>query len=99
MTPPTSPAAPPTARPSRVRYRVLAALCLAAVLAYVQRNTLGMAERTIRLELGRTREQMGLVLSAFGLVYALCQLPSGWLPVRGGQCRAVVPGGAARAGE
>ncbi|HYT91530.1 MAG TPA: MFS transporter [Gemmataceae bacterium] len=66
-------------RPTRVRYGVLAALCLVATIAYVQRNSISVAEKTIRAELGLSREQMGQVMSAFMLAYALGQLPSGWL--------------------
>ncbi len=81
MTAPTSTAITtlPGARPTLVRYGVLAALCLAATIAYVQRNSIGVAERTMRLELGLTRAEMGHVMSAFLLTYAIFQLPSGWL--------------------
>src|SRR5262245_54375238 len=75
---PTSPPGP-EARPTLVRYGVLAALCLAATIAYVQRNSIGVAERTIRDDLRLSKEQMGQVMSAFLLGYAVCQLPSGWL--------------------
>jgi ACS family glucarate transporter-like MFS transporter len=72
-----------------VRYGVLAALCLAATIAYIQRNSIAVAERTIRLDLGLTRAQMGQVMSAFLLTYALFQLPSGWLAYRWGTRRAL----------
>src|SRR5262249_426313 len=68
---------------------VLGALCLAATIAYVQRNSIAVAERTIRLDLGLTRAQMGQVMSAFLLTYALFQLPSGALAHRWGTRRAL----------
>ncbi|MCI0461357.1 MAG: MFS transporter [Gemmataceae bacterium] len=91
MTSPTSPAvtAEPGSRPTLVRYGVLAALCLAATIAYVQRNSIGVAERTMRFELGLTRAEMGHVMSAFLLTYAIFQLPSGWLAHVWGSRRAL----------
>lgn len=67
------------ARPSLTRYLVLAALCCFAIIAYVQRNSIGVAESTIRAELGLSKEQMGQIMSGFFLTYALFQLPTGWM--------------------
>lgn len=66
-------------RPSRIRYRVVAWLTSAAVLAYLCRNSIGVAESTIREELGLTEVQSGLFMSSFFWAYALCQIPSAWL--------------------
>ena len=66
-------------RPSRVRYWVLVALCLAAFVAYVQRNSIGVAEEHIRNDLNLSKKQMGWVISAFFLTYAIFQLPAGYL--------------------
>jgi len=66
-------------RPTKVRYLVLAALCLAATIAYVQRNSIGVAESTIRGDLNMSKPAMSVVLSAFFLTYALFQLPTGWM--------------------
>ncbi|MBX7168862.1 MAG: MFS transporter, partial [Pirellulales bacterium] len=65
-------------RPTRARYLVLAALCLGATVAYVQRNSLGAAETVIRADLQLTKREMGWVMSSFFVSYALFQLPSGW---------------------
>ncbi len=91
MTPPIATDLPAGAavRPTWVRYKVLAMLCLAATIAYVQRNSIGVAELTIRHDLGLTREQMGQVMSAFVLTYALFQLPSGWVAHLWGTRRAL----------
>jgi sugar phosphate permease len=70
-----------------MRYLVLAFLCAAAVIAYVQRLGFNVAERTVRGDLGLDREQVGRVMAAWSLGYALLQLPSGWLADRFGSRR------------
>ena len=77
----------PTGSPSKVRYQVLAWLCLAATLAYIQRNCVSVAESTIRGELALTKEQMGWILSGFFWSYASFQVPAGWLGDRWGSRR------------
>jgi MFS family permease len=72
-----------------MRYQVLALLCAAAVIAYVQRLGFNVAERTVRGDLGLEREQIGRVMAAWSLGYALVQLPSGWLADRFGSRRAL----------
>ena len=47
------------ASPSPVRYGVLGGLCVIATIAYIQRNSLGIAESSIREELGLSKGQMG----------------------------------------
>lgn len=64
---------------SFVRYFVLAALCTVALVAYVQRNSVSVAEAAMREELELSKQAMGAVMSAFFLSYALLQLPTGWL--------------------
>jgi MFS family permease len=65
--------------PSHTRYAVLLGLCLVTVIGYVHRNSIAVAEKEMRTDLGLTPEQMGLVLSAFFLTYALFQIPTAWL--------------------
>ncbi len=65
--------------PTLVRFVVLAGLCLAASIAYLCRNSIGVAESTIRAELGLTERAMGWVMSSFFLAYALGQIPMGWI--------------------
>jgi MFS family permease len=62
-----------------VRYRVLALLCLAATIAYIPRNCIGVAEGDIERDLRLSPEEMGWVMSAFFITYAVFQIPSGWL--------------------
>ncbi len=81
---------PLAARPTRVRYVVVAALCVAAAVAYVQRNSYGGAETTIRKELNLTPAQTGDAASLFFLLYAVLQAPAGWLAQKVGPRQTIV---------
>lgn len=65
-------------RPTRIRYRTMAWLTLAAALAYLCRNAIGVAESSVRDELHLTLEQSGWFMGAFFWSYALFQVPCGW---------------------
>src|SRR5262249_31371929 len=65
--------------PTRARYLVLAWLCLMAAIAYIPRNYLGVAKEATQSDLRLSNEQIGWVMSAFFITYALAQVPSGWL--------------------
>ncbi len=69
-------------RPTMIRYHALTWLSLAAALAYLCRNTVGVAESTIREDLGLTLEQSGWFMGAFFWTYAIFQVPSGWFAER-----------------
>ena len=71
-------------QPTTVRYRVLAWLTLAAALSYLCRNAVGVAESTIRGDLGLTVEQSGWFMGAFFWTYAIFQIPCGWFSERVG---------------
>jgi ACS family glucarate transporter-like MFS transporter/ACS family D-galactonate transporter-like MFS transporter len=73
-----------TDRITTVRYRVLAWLLVAAGLAYLCRNAIGVMESTIRQGLGLTLEQSGWFMGAFFWTYAIFQVPSGWFSERVG---------------
>ena len=69
---------------SRVRFRVVGGLALAAALAYLCRNAVGIAESSIRADLGLSLKQSGWFMGAFFWTYALFQVPAGWFSqVRG----------------
>jgi ACS family glucarate transporter-like MFS transporter/ACS family D-galactonate transporter-like MFS transporter len=70
--------------PTWVRWRVLVWLTLAAALAYLCRNTVGVAESTIRDDLGLTLRQSGWFMGAFFWTYAIFQVPGGWIAHRWG---------------
>ena len=55
---------------------------MAAGLAYLCRNSVGVAESAIRDELGLTLEQSGWFMGAFFWSYAIFQVPSGWFAER-----------------
>ncbi len=71
-------------RATSIRYRALAWLTLAAALSYLCRNAVGVAESTIRKDLGMTLEQSGWFMGAFFWTYAIFQVPSGWFSERQG---------------
>lgn len=63
----------------------LAALLVTAMLfCYAHRGAMGIAEPYVREDLGLNREQTGLILSSFFWLYALMQMPTGWLADRFG---------------
>ncbi len=71
-------------QPTRTRFIVLSGICAGAALAYFVRNGVGPAESTIRAELGISKEQSGMLMSAFFWPYALCQIPAAMLAQRMG---------------
>ncbi|WP_197490801.1 MFS transporter [Planctomyces sp. SH-PL62] len=77
------------ARASGVRHAVLIWLCVATTIAYIDRGCLSVAEKLIRDDLGLSESQMGLVMSAFFLAYALFQLPAARLDQAWGSRRAL----------
>jgi len=70
--------------PTSVRYRVLAWLTIAAALSYLCRNAVGVAESTVRNDLGLTLDESGWFMGAFFWTYAIFQVPSGWFSERVG---------------
>ena len=86
LTYPTSGGRPPA---TRVRYVVMVWLCMAAIIAYIQRNCISVAEENIREDLQLTMEQMGLAMNAFLISYALFQIPAGMLSHKWGTRRAL----------
>jgi ACS family glucarate transporter-like MFS transporter len=66
------------------RYRVTAFAISLAALAYVQRVAVSQAAEGIQTELSLGKAQLGLVFGAFGLSYALFEIPNGLLGDRFG---------------
>jgi MFS family permease len=64
---------------SRTRYSIVALAIGLAVLSYVQRVAISQAEGPISHDLHLDKAQMGLVFGAFGLSYALFEIPIGLL--------------------
>jgi sugar phosphate permease len=66
-------------RSTSVRYVVLAFIVLVVIINYVQRASISAAVGPIRDDLGLDLVDMGWVMTAFGIPYVLCQVPTGWL--------------------
>jgi MFS family permease len=61
------------------RYRVTAFAISLAALAYVQRVAISQAAEGIQVDLGLGKAELGMVFGAFGLSYALFEIPNGLL--------------------
>jgi sugar phosphate permease len=66
-------------RATRTRHFVVLLAIALAVLSYVQRVAISQAAEPISHDLHLTKQQMGLVFGAFGLAYALFEIPVGLL--------------------
>src|SRR5580658_10862420 len=75
---------------SRVRYSVVLLAIGLAVLSYVQRVAISVAAGPIARDLHIPRQQMGLIFGAFGLSYALFEIPMGLLGDRLGVRRVLL---------
>jgi MFS transporter, ACS family, D-galactonate transporter len=69
----------PNRKRSGVRWLIIGLAFLGTAINYIDRANLGVAEAMIRQELGLSKGQMGLILSAFFFTYAFGQLPAGWI--------------------
>lgn len=73
-------AEPTTAvRRSQVRFFVLAWFCSLSMMTYIDRVCIVEVQDHIQADLGFPETQKWLMFSAFGLAYALFEVPSGWL--------------------
>lgn len=69
----------PSMKPSRTRHSVVGLAISLAILSYVQRVAISEAAGPIMRDLHIAKDQMGLVFGAFGLSYALFEVPMGLL--------------------
>ena len=74
-----SPAAAAAGRPTRVRYWVIVFAVTLAIITYIDRVSISYAALFIRRDLGLSASQMGWAFGAFGLAYALFEMPGGYL--------------------
>ena len=79
MPPPNPPPDAAGQKPTRVRYGVILFSITLAILAYIDRASIGMAAPAIRKDLNLDTVQMGWVFFAFALAYALLEIPGGWM--------------------
>ena len=75
------------AAPTRVRWRVVALAAFVTGLTYVDRLNLGIVAKNFEEEFKFTPQNMGWILGAFSLGYALFHVPAGWLADRFGARR------------
>ncbi len=67
------------ARPTWVRYQVLAAACSLAVITYIHRVGFATASAEFKTSLGLTDAQLGCMMAAFMIGYGLFEIPWGFL--------------------
>lgn len=63
--------------PTRGRYKVLAFLCVLALILYIDRICISKAVPAIEADLGISHTAMGFVLAAFTAAYCLFEVPTG----------------------
>ena len=73
-----------SSRIKKIQTTAMILLFLAAVINYLDRSSLSVANLTIREELGLTATEIGALLSVFSLAYGIAQLPCGPLLDRKG---------------
>ena len=64
-------------RPTRVRWLVLALICLMSFVSYVLKSTMSVAGVSMIRDLGLSELQLGAILSAYAWGYGLFQMPGG----------------------
>ncbi len=69
----------PAQPPSRVRYWVIVFSVTLAVITYIDRVCISQAAPLITKDLGLSKIQMGYAFTAFGVAYALFEIPGGFL--------------------
>ena len=68
-----------TGRATHARYWVIAFAVMLAILSYIDRVTLSQAAPYITRDLHLSKSEMGTIFGAFGLAYALFEIPGGWM--------------------
>jgi sugar phosphate permease len=63
----------------KLRYLILAVMCLMYFITYVDRVNISVAAPFLKTEMGLSATQLGLVFSAFAYPYAAMQIFGGWL--------------------
>jgi hypothetical protein len=66
-------------RPTRVRYRVLAAACSLAIITYIHRVGFATASAEFKTALGLTDAHIGRLMAAFMIGYGIFEMPWGLL--------------------
>lgn len=74
-------------KPSWIRYQALGWTCALSMVTYIDRVCIKQVQPEMSGALGLTDHQFSWVFAAFGLAYALFEVPSGWLGDRFGPRR------------
>ncbi len=76
----------PSDAPTKVRFHVIGATTLAALMLYLDRICIAEIAKLdqFKLDLDLSEKQVGVVFSAFFFSYAFAQVPAGWLSDRFG---------------
>ncbi|MCF2947130.1 MFS transporter [Paraglaciecola aquimarina] len=64
-------------KPTRTRFQILGLIFLSVVINYMDRTNISVAAAALTDDLQLTSIQMGLIFSAFGWTYSVCQIPGG----------------------
>jgi MFS transporter, ACS family, glucarate transporter len=70
---------PKTVAPSHARYWVVVFAVTLAILSYIDRVSISQAAKRIQTDLQLDDQEIGAIFGAFGLAYALFEIPGGWL--------------------
>ncbi|CAN5781888.1 MFS transporter [soil metagenome] len=68
-----------SAKPTKTRFAILAAVFINVVINYMDRSNISVAAPIISKDLHLSSVQLGLIFSAFGWTYAAFQIPGGFL--------------------
>jgi MFS transporter, ACS family, glucarate transporter len=74
----SSPLPVPSAVASRTRYKVVGWAVALAMVTYLDRACLATLAPDIMRDLGLSKQQMGVIYSAFALAYAAFEIPTAW---------------------
>ncbi|WP_410735383.1 MULTISPECIES: MFS transporter [Citrobacter freundii complex] len=77
-------------RKTNVRFHIAILMLVATIVNYLDRTVMSAAAPIIEKELSLSAQEMGWIMSAFFLSYALCQIPAGYLADRLGQRKTLV---------
>ena len=65
--------------PSRARHWVIVFAVTLAILSYIDRVCISQAAKRIQTDLNLNDQELGLIFGAFGIAYAVFEIPGGWL--------------------
>lgn len=74
-----TPMKPTPMKPTMVRYKVVYFAIALVIITYIDRVCISNFAPYISKDLGLSKSDMGWVLSAFALSYALFEIPTGWM--------------------